>query len=69
MNAIVRQPAAAIAANILVAFAHLGVTGITSDSRQVRAGMVFAAYPGEAGDGRDYIAAAVAAGAAAVVWE
>ncbi len=69
MNAIVRQPATAIAADILVAFAHLGVTGITSDSRQVRAAMVFAAYPGEAGDGRNYIAAAVAAGAAAVVWE
>jgi UDP-N-acetylmuramoyl-L-alanyl-D-glutamate--2,6-diaminopimelate ligase len=60
---------AEMAANMLVAFAHLGVTGITSDSRQVRGGMVFAAYPGEAGDGRRYIAAAIEAGAAAVLWE
>ncbi len=65
MSIIARQPAA----DILAAFAHLGVTGITSDSRQVRAGTVFAAYPGEAGDGRRYIAAAIAAGAVAVVWE
>lgn len=65
MSLIARQPAA----KILAAFTHLGVTGITSDSRQVRAGMVFAAYPGEAGDGRHYIAAAVVAGAVAVVWE
>ena len=69
MSTVVYPPATEIAANIMVAFAHLGVTGITSDSRQVRAGMIFAAYPGEAGDGRDYIAAAIAAGAAAVVWE
>jgi UDP-N-acetylmuramoyl-L-alanyl-D-glutamate--2,6-diaminopimelate ligase len=69
MSLIAHQSSAEMAANMLVAFAHLGVTGITSDSRQVRAGMVFAAYPGEAGDGRQYIAAAVKAGAVAVVWE
>jgi UDP-N-acetylmuramoyl-L-alanyl-D-glutamate--2,6-diaminopimelate ligase len=57
------------AAKVIAAFAHLGVTGITSDSRQIQAGMVFAAYPGEAGDGRRYIAAAIATGAVAVVWE
>ena len=37
------------------------------DSRQVVSGDVFFACPGFAGDGRDYIAHAVAAGAAAVV--
>ncbi|MDR3393222.1 MAG: UDP-N-acetylmuramoyl-L-alanyl-D-glutamate--2,6-diaminopimelate ligase [Sulfuriferula sp.] len=45
------------------------LTGVTTDSRRVRPGMVFAAYPGEAGDGRNYIAAAISAGAAAVLWE
>ncbi|NOT16739.1 MAG: UDP-N-acetylmuramoyl-L-alanyl-D-glutamate--2,6-diaminopimelate ligase [Sulfuriferula sp.] len=57
------------AAKVIAAFAHLGVTGIASDSRQIQAGMIFAAYPGESGDGRRYIAAAIAAGALAVVWE
>lgn len=65
MRMIAYQPAA----EMLAAFAHLGVTGITSDSRRVRAGMAFAAYPGEAGDGRRHIAAAIAAGALVVIWE
>ncbi len=43
------------------------VTGITADSRAVRPGMVFAALPGLRVDGRAFIAAAVAAGAAAVL--
>jgi UDP-N-acetylmuramoyl-L-alanyl-D-glutamate--2,6-diaminopimelate ligase len=42
---------------------------LVSDSRQVTPGDVFFAYPGEAADGRRYIGAAVAAGAAAVVYE
>ena len=42
---------------------------LVSDSRRVAQGDVFFAYPGEAADGRDYIAAALAAGAAAVVYE
>jgi UDP-N-acetylmuramoyl-L-alanyl-D-glutamate--2,6-diaminopimelate ligase len=42
---------------------------LVSDSRQVAPGDVFFAYPGEAADGRRYIGAAVAAGAAAVVHE
>ena len=42
---------------------------LVADSRQVRAGDAFLAFPGGAHDGRQHIAAAVAAGAAAVVWE
>jgi len=42
---------------------------ITADSRQVGPGSLFLAYPGERVDGRDFIAQAVAQGAAAVLWE
>ncbi len=42
---------------------------LVADSRQVRTGDAFLAFPGGAHDGRQHIAAAVAAGAAAVVWE
>lgn len=42
---------------------------LVSDSRRVAQGDVFFAYPGEASDGRSYVAAALAAGAAAVVYE
>jgi UDP-N-acetylmuramoyl-L-alanyl-D-glutamate--2,6-diaminopimelate ligase len=42
---------------------------LTSDSRRVAAGAVFFAYPGEAADGRRYIAAAIERGAAAVVFD
>ncbi|QOY95383.1 UDP-N-acetylmuramoyl-L-alanyl-D-glutamate--2,6-diaminopimelate ligase [Massilia sp. UMI-21] len=42
---------------------------LVSDSRRVGKGDVFFAYPGEASDGRRYIAAAIDAGAAAVVYE
>ena len=43
--------------------------GATDDSRQVRPGDLFIAYPGYAVDGRRYIADAVARGAAAVCWQ
>ena len=43
------------------------ITGITSDSRQAGPGMLFAALPGAKADGRDFIADAVARGAAAVL--
>ncbi|HWT28560.1 MAG TPA: UDP-N-acetylmuramoyl-L-alanyl-D-glutamate--2,6-diaminopimelate ligase [Methylophilaceae bacterium] len=48
-----------------------GVTpvGITADSRQVRPGSLFVAYPGAQRDGRDYIGQAVSQGACAVLWE
>ncbi|WP_370660125.1 UDP-N-acetylmuramoyl-L-alanyl-D-glutamate--2,6-diaminopimelate ligase [Massilia atriviolacea] len=40
-----------------------------SDSRRVKPGDVFFAYPGDAADGRAYIARAIAQGAAAVVYD
>jgi len=42
---------------------------LTADSRCVTQGSLFLAYPGEKMDGRDFIAQAVAAQAAAVLWE
>ena len=56
---------------ILRQLAALGVqpTGVADDSRQVQAGDVFLAYPGDLGDGRQYIADAIARGASAVIWE
>ena len=42
---------------------------LTSDSRQVRAGDAFAAYPGQVSDGRAFIPDAIAHGAGAVLWE
>jgi UDP-N-acetylmuramoyl-L-alanyl-D-glutamate--2,6-diaminopimelate ligase len=47
----------------------LGVRRLVNDSRAVRPGDTFIAYPGQARDGRDYIAQAVANGAASVLWE
>ena len=43
------------------------ITGVTSDSRMVRPGYLFTAMPGSRVDGRTFIAAAVKAGAAAVL--
>jgi UDP-N-acetylmuramoyl-L-alanyl-D-glutamate--2,6-diaminopimelate ligase len=43
------------------------ITGLTADSRAVRPGFLFAAIPGTSLDGRDYIDAALRAGAAAVL--
>lgn len=42
---------------------------LASDSRRVKAGDVFFAYPGDAGDGRNFIRAAVEQGAAAVLYD
>ncbi len=56
---------------ILDRLESLGIepTGIADDSRQVRPGDVFLAYPGDLADGRAYIADALARGARAVVWQ
>ena len=42
---------------------------LASDSRRVQPGGVFFAYPGDAGDGRGFIESAIAAGAAAIVYD
>ncbi|MDD2885478.1 MAG: UDP-N-acetylmuramoyl-L-alanyl-D-glutamate--2,6-diaminopimelate ligase [Dechloromonas sp.] len=43
--------------------------GACEDSRQVRPGDLFLAYPGGVADGRRYVADALARGAVAVVWQ
>lgn len=43
--------------------------GLTADSRRVQPGDIFLAMPGDVHDGRQHIPAAVAAGAAGVVWQ
>jgi len=48
---------------------HAMIEQLASDSRRCAPGTVFFAYPGEAADGRRYIADALARGASAVVWE
>ena len=49
--------------------AGLQLTGAMDDSRQLRPGELFLAYPGHGADGRRYISQALAAGARAVCWE
>lgn len=59
------------AENVLAQLARMGieVKRLVADSRQVKRGDVFLAYPGVQTDGRRFIAQAAAAGAAAVLWE
>lgn len=45
------------------------MSGLRSDSRAVRPGDIFLAYPGERADGRRFIRDALQAGAGAVIWE
>ena len=45
------------------------IEGVTADSRKVKPGFLFAALPGVSVDGRDFVPAALAAGAAAVLAE
>ena len=56
---------------LLDRLAALGVTptGVADDSRQVRPGDLFLAYPGDLADGRRYIADALTRGAVAVFWQ
>ncbi len=56
---------------ILVRLKALGVRpgGVADDSRQVRPGDLFLAYPGGVADGRRYIGDAIARGAVAVLWQ
>ncbi len=43
------------------------IRGLSADSRNIQPGYLFAALPGEAADGRDFIADALARGAAAIL--
>jgi UDP-N-acetylmuramoyl-L-alanyl-D-glutamate--2,6-diaminopimelate ligase len=56
---------------LLDRLAQLGVplADLTADSRTVKMGSIFVAYPGTVQDGRAFIAEAIAKGAAAVLWE
>ena len=60
-----------MAQTILRQLAAKGITaaGLSTDSRALEPGDVFVAYPGARTDGRRFIDAAVAGGAAAVLWE
>jgi UDP-N-acetylmuramoyl-L-alanyl-D-glutamate--2,6-diaminopimelate ligase len=68
-----RSPADTVVERFDVAalLARLGETPhrITADSRDVRPGDAFAAYPGTHADGRQFIPDALARGAGAVLWE
>ncbi len=57
--------------SLLDRLAQLGVplADLTADSRNVKLGSIFVAYPGTVLDGRAFIADAIARGAAAVLWE
>jgi UDP-N-acetylmuramoyl-L-alanyl-D-glutamate--2,6-diaminopimelate ligase len=48
---------------------NVKITRLVTDSRVVRQGDTFVAYPGEKTDGRQFIAQAIAQGANAVIWE
>ena len=47
----------------------MAISGVTADSRKVEPGFLFAALPGSKVDGAQFIASALAAGAAAVICE
>ena len=56
---------------LLDRLAQLGVplADLTADSRAVKMGSIFVAFPGTVLDGRQFIAEAIARGATAVLWE
>ncbi len=58
-------------AEILHGLAALGVqpSGVADDSRRVRRGDLFVAFPGDFTDGRKYIPDAIRRGASAVLWQ
>ncbi len=48
---------------------RMGVARLATDSRRVKRGDTFVAYPGQTQDGRRFIAQAIANGARSVLWE
>ncbi len=70
MNTSVRGEASGVRNSAVLDFiAQTGAKRLIADSRKVQQGDVFAAYPGDESDGRDYIPQAIAAGAHAVLWD
>lgn len=75
MMAVSRNPVAAELGNLVSgvnlpeSLRRLKISGLCLDSRQVRPGDLFLAFPGGSADGRDFIGAAVARGATAVLAE
>lgn len=53
----------------LLALPGVKITRLVADSRRIKPGDTFVAYPGGQADGRQFIAQAIAAGANAVIWE
>ena len=64
-----RNPPQSSFAFKLVDVLPVPVTNLVNDSRRVKAGDTFLAYPGIHQDGRQYIPQAIAQGASAIVWE
>lgn len=62
------RPAATLCAELVKALGG-SPTPLSNDSRTIRQGGVFVAYPGSISDGRAFIPQALAAGARAVIWE
>jgi len=71
MIAAAESPRTSAGLPILDRLAQLGVplVGLTADSRAVKLGSIFVAYPGTRRDGRAFIAESISRGAAAVLWE
>lgn len=57
------------AANEISPFADLEITGVTIDSRKIKAGNLFIPFRGEHVDGHLYVADALQKGAAAALWQ
>ena len=67
LRATSQQIAQVTGARLVAGPADRVVEGVATDSRQVPAGGLFVAFPGERVDGNDFAASALSAGAAAVV--
>ena len=65
------KPVFADARSVLGKFSELGVQirGVADDSRRVRPGDLFLAFPGDRADGRAFIADAIKRGACGVLWQ
>ena len=64
-----RNPPQSSFAFKLVDVLPVPVTNLVNDSRRIKVGDTFLAYPGIHQDGRQYIPQAIAQGASAIVWE